>query len=1598
MSQQILASRIAHTYLLRLADTASPGLDAEDLEDDSDRLFSGKARQLLYRAFGRQGLPFFDFYKELHRVWAGWPVPEGGLLAKFLPAYRRVYRTLEGEEAKNQAGEFLSRLKPWIKRIESGGAGTNVWRAVIEGYVQIMLDFGIDQGVWLVTKRLGGSGGHPWKSLWQMPKKQQRLERIKRDDPDLFSTLMESEETRDRLNNAIQRRVAEAGLIPGEEYVVIAGRRVTKGPNAGKLKGYGRPVQTGTDPVTGEVSYYDEDGGRFSRDGYIEAAKERMEALKGLRKVNISEEELDDLRTIPEDVMRKLENKPVRYRALTDDPTKSSALTRIYPIVEVWGVEVVASGRYRGIALPDLVNRAGRQIEGSVYDYDESTGRPVKMETKNPDGTPNIKTERGPYVTVSNGKLFLKIPFRKAKKNDPYSTGTTPQRQAVRKLADSPGSTVEYLKDGQNTTFEFDPKDFAAVRSALGGMTMSNAALKMVKSHFTELAKAELATAGDNLKHYTNEALGGFGEDAHPLTVKQKQALAWLDANGNKGVCALDTGLGKCVREDTLILTNQGMIPIRDMNPGISEPDTTAPVEGWSVLVGEEALPVRNFYFGGPKPTIRVRTRRGYEVEGSRIHPLLVRTPDGQETWVKTPDLEAGDYLCIERRKATFPSNDPALSVPVPEDFQQRSRNSDVTFPSSRAQMFPVPHQMTPDMGRLLGYIIAVGWTNNHKIMSISQCPEKNPEVRADIEDLLQRLLGWTANPEKDIRIHSVFLREYLLRMGVGWGLAKDKTIPETILRSSKETVRQFVRGLIDADGHVNRGPSPHIEFSTASEQMGRELQILLLRFGIMCSRRPKKVKGYEHTYWCITLCGQDAVTYGEQIGFISTRKQATIDAAPETRNSNLDVVPHLAVAVGGLFDTMLAVSGHTTTSLSRQVGSRSFDCTVSHIRRGRRNPTHTFLRRMLSLAVDLGVPAQDPNLVAINKVLRRGFFYDPIEAMEESEAVVMDIEVDDPRHCFVGNGIVNHNTVTSAAIMQKLKRDGLMDDPDAGNGRYLYVCPAALKGNLAKEMEKFLVDPDSILDHVDVMSYAEFRKARGKLSKVPLVNPTGRRKYETKWEATTFGEDYIAVFFDEAQALKNPGSQRSMAAASLNHPRKVLMTASPMERSPMEVYALQAISNNIDLTAKGPRKDMAAFKRRFSETVGGRVVGIKSDDPDTLREFRVWVKRNLYYADKQDPEAILLPELKTDGGTPLGMPEEIESQYKAVAKTIAKELKKAASQQFKPARGAYQRYLNSLPTGTVSPSREEWAAAQKLQGIGLAVESLRMKLGKEFAELTRLSNLPNWTFEDVPAPTGKNPKAVKRVWTRDPTQPNPKVDFAVNKVAEKIASGKTLLFTDSPEMATESVIRMSNQFPGVGHVVGYSSKIELWRNGEVLRAYTPKRYRNFRTGEWYDKTEWKVPVLQSLMAGNDPLDPGGNIPTPSTATLTGSYAVGQNLQMFNTVVHLDRDTWNAETMKQRTARAWRSGQQNSVEEYTLDMTYSDDRKKGDPTLDEVRQTIQEMDSRLFNEVVNQSQSQNLGEEWLTMKQNESELFEVNRQMMEMAMSPYLARMGEEER
>ena len=508
------------------------------------------------------------------------------------------------------------------------------------------------------------------------------------------------------------------------------------------------------------------------------------------------------------------------------------------------------------------------------------------------------------------------------------------------------------------------------------------------------------------------------------------------------------------------------------------------------------------------------------------------------------------------------------------------------------------------------------------------------------------------------------------------------------------------------------------------------------------------------------------------------------------------------------------------------------------------------------------------------------------------------------------GNGLVALDTgvgktLTALGIVQDLKRTG---EIDTKNGKVLLVCPASLRGNLMGEALDVLSKEayEDLKDRLDVLSYAQFSRE----------------------DDGSIMDDYVTVIFDEAQKLKNTSSQRSKNAMR-HHPKKVLMTASPMERDPQELKVLTGIANNKDYTTKEGREELRLFKRRFCETVGGRVVGLKKD-PSVREKLRTWVKKNAFYSHKQDVEEYFLPSLKRETKA-ITMPKTVETEYKKVVSDI---------------KGTME--------GLVSLYRD------KDTDVDSDVTGAIFQLQKEFSKLIELANTPG-----------------KKI----PGVVSPKIDASVDLIEQRIENqGRSILWTDSVDFAEETAQMISRKLPGVKVAECQSSYIKIWREGVEINEYTKRKYEF--DGEQYDSGKWRMAVL------NHKIKPASS--GVIACVLTSSYTEGYNLQTFDTIIHLDRDSWNAEAMKQRTARTWRNGQENLCREVTMDVVYEEPESEFDRTLDEIKKYIQDMEEDLFDQVIIESQGKALGKEFFEMARKSSSTLEIKKKLFELSMSPYL--------
>jgi intein/homing endonuclease len=572
--------------------------------------------------------------------------------------------------------------------------------------------------------------------------------------------------------------------------------------------------------------------------------------------------------------------------------------------------------------------------------------------------------------------------------------------------------------------------------------------------------------------------IAGLNGQPQPLTLRYYQVVGTFNLLKLRRMLLGDgTGLGKCEVGSTLLLTSQGLRPIETLAPA-SLDRASSPDEGFydmdhqvDVWTGRRMAKVSRFYWSGKKPTLKVTTRNGYQFEGTLVHPMRVRD-EGGEAWKELRWVREGDFLCVGRSEAPFPQEDPRITF-------------DAAALSTNAKTYTYPTILTPELATLLGYIVAEGHSRKYGV-TVTQFRDLNPEPHEEIRDLFQSAFGWEGNYhdlERDtaIKVPSIGIREFLRTLGIGDELSRTKSVPDVVLRGTRESVRGFLSALIESEGSVADGGG--VEFSSSSETLARQTQLLLLRFGVISTLSEKHIKGNDHTYWRLTFFGDDARLYQERVGFRSSRKGDDLRASlAKTSNPNKDLVPHAQEPVRALKARILDVSSRSGAN-DRRKGSgikqfgETFQSTLKHILLGHRNPSYSWLVKLLGVSHELGL-STSPEYEAVLALVRDRHFYDPVVKIEPGEAEVMDIEVDDPEHCYIANGLLSHNTVQVIAFLCYLWES-------EHDSKAIVVSPKSALRQWKSEIERFSTGIKSFV----VSGSAEERKA---IYEAFLEHPTG--------------------------------------------------------------------------------------------------------------------------------------------------------------------------------------------------------------------------------------------------------------------------------------------------------------------------------------------------------------------------------------------------------------------------------------------------------------------------------------------------------------------------
>jgi DNA gyrase subunit A len=463
-----------------------------------------------------------------------------------------------------------------------------------------------------------------------------------------------------------------------------------------------------------------------------------------------------------------------------------------------------------------------------------------------------------------------------------------------------------------------------------------------------------------------------------------------VDGQGNFGSIDDDpaAAMRYCVTGDTRVATPNGTVRIDSIVEG-AEPnsDTELDLE----VLDRLGRPVHasKLFHSGLHPTLRLRTTHGHELTGTHNHPVLclvdmVGVP--LLLWKQLDEMAPGDRVLISRTsrqsEARLSESDRQLAL-LAGAFVSEGWISE-----RRAGFNNVDKRFFDDV--LAAYDAVVGgarYVYSRQIASGSLLHELD----------VQNLAALEASPLAEIR-----------------GRARQKVTPEFVWRSSPAFKRMYLRALFTGDGSSSQLPrnSIQISYSTYSERLAREVQLLLLESGVV-----SRICRYEKGEFKVVIGNRrDARLFSEVVGFLGTKQHkllAELSTIPQaSRALSHDHVPFVADYVR---------SDGASTYESRDWLRRH---NVDRIERWEQGGTAILER----------IESQEVREV-VSPLVTGDYFYAEVESIVDGGVQpVYSIRVDTDDHSFLTNGFVSHNTEARLGrLATELLRDIDADTVDFG-------------------------------------------------------------------------------------------------------------------------------------------------------------------------------------------------------------------------------------------------------------------------------------------------------------------------------------------------------------------------------------------------------------------------------------------------------------------------------------------------------------------------------------------------------------------------------------
>lgn len=324
-----------------------------------------------------------------------------------------------------------------------------------------------------------------------------------------------------------------------------------------------------------------------------------------------------------------------------------------------------------------------------------------------------------------------------------------------------------------------------------------------------------------------------------------------------------------------------------------------------------------------------------------------------------------------------------------------------------------LPVTLSTSLARVLGYLIGDGSIEKDRISFFEQNEDVAFYYKSLAEKLFRTTVSYRFRQSKNyhqLRITSRPLVRLIKSIFPEIKKARNTMVPDLIMRSKDDVVAHFLKGLFDAEGYISG--MKKLGLGMNNNLLVRQTQMLLLRFGIICSvyEYDNKANPYsKNIRYSIQISEKESLEkFNKYVGFISEEKSLRL--ANTIKNKSKTSYVRQIVVHGAEIRKIIEDAGYNIWMFpkvstffynKRMMGKQAFsDSILSKIK------DKTLYNKLKKIAEIPIIPLKVNNIEVINK-----------------HASMVDISV--KNESFIANGIFVHN---SAARYMRIREDAAKD------------------------------------------------------------------------------------------------------------------------------------------------------------------------------------------------------------------------------------------------------------------------------------------------------------------------------------------------------------------------------------------------------------------------------------------------------------------------------------------------------------------------------------------------------------------------------------------